>query len=199
MQNEIEAKYFPIDVLDITKKLKNIDAKLKQERILMKRVVFDRSKNPSLKCTYARVRDEGDKITMSLKVNATSDGDILDQKELQISINSFKGGVDILEGAGLLRTSYQENFRTTWLVRNSEVVIDEWPALEPYIEIESPSIEELKEVSKLLNLEFSSRLIVSTDELYAKTYRISKEKALALISNITYSDIPQEFRNTRVF
>lgn len=197
MQNEIEVKFFPIDINEIVKNLQKIGAQQQTERLLMRRVVFDRSKNPDLKCTYARVRDEGDKITMSLKVNATSSGDILDQKELQVSISSFKGGVDILEGVGLQKTSYQENYRTTWVFRNSEIVIDEWPALEPYIEIESQSVEELQEISALLALDFSTRLIVSTDELYAQKYGISKETALNLISHITFSEIPNEFKHSQ--
>lgn len=195
MKNEIEVKFFPVEIDGIVESLRKIGATQQTDRLLMKRVVFDKSKNPDLKCTYARVRDEGNKITMSLKINANATGEIMDQKELQIAISSFNGGVDILEGVGLLKTSYQENYRTTWLFRNSEVVIDEWPALEPYIEIESPTIEELKEIAALLGLDFATHVIVSTDELYAKKYQISKERALALIAHITFNDLPNEFKN----
>lgn len=193
MKQEIEAKFFPINEESILQKLKSLKAKPGQQDVLMRRAVFDKSQNPQIKCTYARVRDEGKEITASLKINASENGKVEDQKELKITVNSFEDTRDFLNKLGLVETGYQENIRSTWFLRDSEIVIDEWPALDTYIEIESPNSDELKFIVDDLGLKWEEKILVSTDELYAKKYSITKEEALRYMSLLTFEDIPEIF------
>ena len=62
MNNEIEAKYLDIDKAAIRKKLKAAGALLLDPEKKMRRTVFDTGPN-----SYARVRDEGDKIVLTYK------------------------------------------------------------------------------------------------------------------------------------
>lgn len=193
MQLELEAKFYPIDKEAIIQKLKLLGAINTSPERLMRRAVYDQSVNPSINCTYARVRDEGDKVTMSLKVNAPGGGTIYDQKESQVIINSFESGREILAGLGLKETGYQENKRSTWKYLNSEIVVDEWPALLPYLEIEGPTESEIRTIAERLGMDWATKTFVSTDGLYAKQYGITDKEALGLLSNITFENIPVAF------
>src|SRR4030042_1295776 len=66
MNIEYEATFYPINKNQMRLKLKKTGAKLIKKEFLMKRTVF----NPPIpiKEGWLRVRNEGDKITMSLKV-----------------------------------------------------------------------------------------------------------------------------------
>ncbi len=194
MNNEIEVKFYPVDKEKILEKLQKLGAKNIQQETLMRRAIYDHRSNPSIKCTYARIRDEGNKITASLKINAEQGGSIYDQKEAQIKVDSFENTREIFKGLGLQETNYQENKRDTWQYLESEIVIDTWPALETYIEIEGPNEEELMKIAKDLDLSWEDRVFVSTDELYAKKYNITKEEALKQLANITFSNIPEIFK-----
>ena len=76
MKNEIEAQFLDIDKDDIRSKLKEIGANLEKPEVLMRRVVFYTGEH-----SFARVRDEGDKIVMTYK-NVSDDHSILGTKEV---------------------------------------------------------------------------------------------------------------------
>lgn len=123
---------------------------------------------------------------MSLKINATAAGAITDQQELDFEVSDFNKAKEFFKFIGLVASAYQENLRETWRYKNSEVVIDTWPCLDPYIEIESPTQEELESAALDLELNWEEKYIVSTDELYAQKYNISKKEALIRISHCTF-------------
>ena len=91
---------------------------------------------------WLRVRDEGDKVTMSLKV---VDGKhIEDQKEICLTINLFEDGIELLRNVGCIEKAYQETRRDLWMLDGVEITIDEWPFLEPYVEVEGGSESAVK-------------------------------------------------------
>lgn len=147
MKTEYEAKFLSINKEDLLNKLKDNGGKLISPMRTMKRIVID---TPELKKrdAFLRVRDEGDKITLTYKqFNATSvDG----AKELEVTVGDFDTTVSILKAMDLHHKSFQESRRETWKIGEAEVVIDEWPWLNPYVEIEGPSEEVVKEVATAL-------------------------------------------------
>jgi hypothetical protein len=62
---------------------------------------------------HIRIRDEGNKVTMSAKQHAT-DGKMDSQKEYETTVKDFDTTRQILLSAGLEQTGYQENKRETW-------------------------------------------------------------------------------------
>ncbi len=68
MQTEIEAKFLDVDVEALRKKLEEIGATQEHPEIFMKRKVFDYPDSRlEKKGGWIRVRDEGEKITLSYK------------------------------------------------------------------------------------------------------------------------------------
>lgn len=173
MHIEYEAKFTNIDKEKMRSKLKKVGAKLIRPEFLQKRVVFHLPKGHELKDarSWIRVRDEGDKITMSLKV---IDGDkIENQKEIYLEVNDLKEAESFLITIGCRKKSYQETKRELWMLGDVEITIDEWPFLEPFIEIEGKSEEEVKKACEKTGFNYSKALFCAVGTLYCKKYGIS--------------------------
>ncbi len=173
MNIEYEATFINIDKDEIRTRLKAAGAQLIKPEFLMKRIVFELPVGHEIPGAWLRVRDEGDKITMSLKV---VDGDkIENQKEIQLKIDNFEEGVALLEATGARQKAFQESRRELWALDGTEITIDEWPFLEPYVEVEGQSEEIVKAVSSKLGFDYSEALFCSVDTLYNKKYGTPNE------------------------
>src|SRR5579859_2711558 len=128
MNTEFEIKFLDIAEDLVKNKLKEQKARQLKPKTLMKRQVFHPNKIDEAGDTWARVRDEGDKITMSVK-HAVESNRIDCVKEAEVVVNSFAQACDLLLGLGLNPSSYQENYRETWVLGSCEVTIDTWPGM----------------------------------------------------------------------
>ena len=183
MDVEYEATFLDIDKDEIRKRLKDAGAELIKPEFLQKRVTFKTHSN-SYEHSWARVRDESDKITMSFK--AITGDKIEDQKEINLTINDFDEGVRFLENIGCKRKAYQETKREIWMLDEVEVCIDEWPFLEPYVEVEGKSEKEVKAVSEKIGFDYSKALFCATGLIYSKKYGISTDIINNKIPKITF-------------
>jgi adenylate cyclase, class 2 len=186
MEIEYEATFININKDEVRSKLKEIDAKLVKPEFLQKRVVFNLPKDNKIKGGWMRVRDEGDKVTMSLKI---IDGDkIHDQKEICLKIDNFDNSIQLLETLGCQKKAYQENKRELWLVGDVEVTIDEWPFLEPYLEVEGESEEVVKIVSERLGFDYNQAMFCHTGTIYSKKYGIPEDVINNQTPKIVFGD-----------
>ena len=150
MEKEIEVKFLDIDVSDIRKKLASVGGTCQQPMRDLRRVVI---KNEATgRNSYLRVRDEGDKTTLTYKVFESLS--LHGANEIETTVGDFDTAVRILTAVGLKPESYQESRRETWKLDGAEVVIDEWPWLKPYIEIEGPSEEAVRDAAQALGFEW---------------------------------------------
>lgn len=167
MKTEFEAKFLDIDIEDIRTRLKDAGATLEKPMRLMRRVTID---NDIMKQQqgFARVRDEGDRVTMTYKqFNSLSvDG----AKEFEVTVSDFDETVALLAATGLIQGSYQETKRETWHLNGAEVLIDVWPWLNPYIEIESDSPESVKATAELLGLDWNDAVFGDVMTAYRHQY-----------------------------
>jgi adenylate cyclase, class 2 len=173
MEIEYEATFCNINKDGIRVRLKKAGAKLIKPEFMQKRINFDLPKGNEIKGGWLRVRDEGDKITMSLKV--VDRDKIHNQKEICLEIDDFSKAVIFLESIGCKKRAYQESMRELWTVDGVEVTLDEWPFLEPYVEIEGKSEKSVGEVSKKLGFDYKNALFCSIDILYENKYGIPKD------------------------
>lgn len=175
MKTEFEATFYIESKDSIRQKLKAAGGTLVKKEYMQKRVVANLPSGHEIDGGWLRVRDEDDKITLSLKVVQNNAG-IEDQKEIELEIDSFEAAVQLLEALGCEKKAYQETKREKWELDGVEVVIDEWPFLEPYIEVEGESEEEVKAVSEKLGFNYSDAYFGSVDGLYADKYGISEDR-----------------------
>jgi len=174
MNIEYEATFLDINKDKIRQKLKGMGAELIKPEFMQKRVVFNLPDDHHIKGGWMRVREEGDKITLSLK--SVIAGDIKNQKEICLEIDNFNNAVKFLEWLGYRNKAYQESKREFWIFDDVEVTIDEWPFLEPFVEVEGRSEEEVKKVSEKLGFNWQEAKFCSIDYLYSWKYDLSLDK-----------------------
>lgn len=105
------------------------------KRTLMRRVVFRNPINPD--DSFARIRDEGmGKITCTYKEMPNGEVSIDSVKEIECEVSDMQSMRGIFMSLGIPEKSYQESFREVWKIGSVECMLDEWPGLKPFIEIE---------------------------------------------------------------
>lgn len=144
---EYEATFCDINLDEIRKKIKNLNGKLLKPMFNQKRTVFNFPKGHEIRGGWLRVRDESDKITMTLKI-MESNGSIEGQKEIELIVNSYESAVNLLKTIGAEEKAVQETKRELWELDGVELMIDMWPFLEPVIEIEGKNEADVKKVAE---------------------------------------------------
>lgn len=189
MQNaptEYEVKFFPINLEEMRQKLQDAGASLRTPERLMRRCIFAADANPGMTCTYIRIRDEGNKVTMSAKQHAT-DGKMDSQKEYETTVKDFETTHQILLSAGLTQTGYQENKRETWQMSDSTLIeLETWPQLPNYMEIEGKSSEAVQKTAELLGLDWNEHIVQSNDHLYAQHWNMDRKAVFERLAHLTF-------------
>ena len=137
--NEIEVKILDIDVKKARNRLDSFADKI-SDRVLLTTVTFT---NPYNNATV-RARIIGPETLFTVKV-PVPDREFKVRREYEIKVNDFKTLKQQLEVLGFSPFMLQEKKRTTYEYRHSEIVIDEYPKMPPYIEIEGLK-SEIKEI-----------------------------------------------------
>lgn len=172
---EYEIKFLNIDKDKIRKRLKESGVKLIYPEYLQKRIIFNPPETNNSDRNWVRIRKEQDKTTMSFK-RITNEKTIEGQEEIELEINDFEKAEKFLKAVGCVKKAYQENKRELWKIKDVDITIDEWPFLEPFIEIEGNSEREVKETVKLLGFDYSKGSFGSVSSLYKDKYNISFDK-----------------------
>lgn len=196
MKSEIEAKFLNIDFEQIRAKLSSLGGQLVKPMRMMHRVTID---TPAMKAkdAFLRVRDEGDKVTMTYK---QFDALALDGvKEIEITTDSFDNAVELLTAAGLPHHSLQESRRETWELGEVEIVLDEWPWLNPYIEIEGPAEDSVKEAAAKLSLDWKNAVFGDVMTAYRAQYpHLSLQDTVGNIPIVKFGDpLPELLKSYR--
>ncbi len=169
---EVEVKFLNINQAELESKLTDLGA-TKLFDTVYKRKVYD---YPDLRLNsqnaWMRVRDEGNKVTVSFKqrLDTTSqDGSTNDgsMEEVEIEVSDFAKTCLIFDKLGLTPKFYQENRRIRYTLNDIEFDIDTWPELSPYLEIEAASWDKIDEGIKLLGLNAEDKKVFSTHQIYA--------------------------------
>lgn len=189
MKNEIEARFLSINKAEMREKLKSAGFKLKTPEYLMRRKTFDFSRVAPGHNKWGRVRQESDKVTMSVKEIRSSD--ISNVYEVELVVNDFDTAVAFFEACGISVKAFQENVREVWIRDGIEVTIDTWPGLNPFIEIEGSNENTVREVSQELGFDFEKAVFGSIDLVYEKELGIPA-KTITRLPEITFSNPPKK-------
>ncbi len=170
MQQEIECKFLNVDHEKVRESLKTLGAVCKQPMRLMRRVMLDHSDNRfqnNQQEERLRVRDEGNKVTVTYK-RKLSESEY--PYESEVVVDSYDETITILENIGFHIYSFQESRRESWQLNNVEIVLDEWPWLNPYIEIEGDDEISIRQVALQLGFDWKEAQFGSVDTAYRYQY-----------------------------
>ena len=167
MKTEIEAKFLSVDLEEVRAKLTQLGAKCVKPMRLMRRVTIDKA-DMKAKDAFLRVRDEGDKTTLTYK--QFDELSVAGAKEIEVVVDDFADTVKILEQAGLPHGSFQESKRENWELNGVEIMLDEWPWLNPYVEIEADSEDKVKDTAAKLGFEWNDAVFGDVMAAYRVQY-----------------------------
>jgi adenylate cyclase class 2 len=195
MKSEIEAKFLDVDIEDIRGRLQKASAKLEHPMRLMRRVLIEQPHHAK-EHSWIRIRDEGNRATLTFKRKLHKDGQstIDSTKEIETTVGDFDTTVEIFSEAGWKHTSYQESKRETWLLDEAEVVIDQWPWINPYVEIEAETEEIVRRVADTLGFDWNEAKFGSVDIIYQRDYPNKSVRGIIDIKEGHFGDpVPKEF------
>lgn len=172
MPKEYEYRFNNYTKKDIITKLKELGSKY--YGTFKFRVMVFTDQNNSEK--YIRVRDEGHRVTMTIKNNLTDKFPI----ENEVIINNFDEGINILLQLNCKKKYYYEKYREIWNHKNSEIIFDMNPGIPELMEVESSTKKELDILCKKLDLNILNYQGFSNNEIYSGLFGITIPKTLDL-------------------
>ncbi len=148
---------------------------------------------PNKKGQMIRVRDEGHRVTFTIK--QLKSGNNMFDREWEIIVNDYQKTIDMLLQLGYQIKYTTQKYRTIYDIPkyHAEVVFDYYPALPPYIEIEADSIQSLKNICQYLELNYNEKQGFSASHIYNELYGIPQNKISESITFRTASKILRQY------
>lgn len=147
----------------------------------MRRVVFDNA-FMSEKNGFVRIRDEGYRVAMTYK--QYEEMSLTGAKEIEFSVSDYDAAIAFMDALGIKAKSVQEARREIWMLDDVEIVIDEWPWIDPFIEIEAPSEKQVKEVAKKLGFDWGEAAFGDIMTAYRDKYPGTGEAHEDMVYNL---------------
>lgn len=189
MKKEIEATFLSVDKDSMRTKLKEAGFELKTPEYMMRRKTFDFSRIAPGQNKWGRVRQESNKVTMTVKEVRGSG--INDTYEVELIVNDFNTAASFFEACDAPAKAFQENMREVWVRDEVEVTIDTWPGLNPFVEVEGKNEKIVRDISNELGFDFEKAVFGSIDLVYEKELGIPAETIICL-PEITFANPPKK-------
>lgn len=196
MKTETEVKFLRVDHDNLREKLRLEGGVCEQPMRLMRRAIIatPEMEHPE-RDGFIRVRDEGHRVTLTYK-QFGSQKSLTSAKEIETVVGDFDAVLAIFDQADLKPLSYQESKRETWLLGDCEIVLDEWPWVSPYIEIEGHSEADVKRVAKQLGFSWSDAVFGKVTEVYSRDYPGIDRRVPVCIPVVKFGDpLPKELES----
>lgn len=164
MPIEHEAKVLDIDAEAVTARILAAGGRQVAGPRLMRRHVYDIV--PGDMSKWIRLRDTGSETTLCVKEIRSDaiDGTL----EVETAVGDFAAANELLSLLGFKPKSYQENRRTSFVLDNVQVELDEWPLIAPYLEIEGHTKDDVLRVAGLLGYDEDQLTGENTVKVYAR-------------------------------
>lgn len=176
MENiEIEAKFLEIDKAALIQKLRDLGARDRGE-VHQRDVIFYDGAGEWVKTgkQFVRVRQEGDKISLTYKHE--KDGSLTGVQEIEFSIDDLEKATSFLLEIGLIIAREQEKYRHTFIMDGVNVDIDTWPKIPTWVELEGPTEEAVKQAALRLGFNWERAVFGTAQSAIEKYYKIPLRK-----------------------
>lgn len=195
MEIEIEAKFLDADPESLRKRLHELGARQVHPERFMRRKNFDYpDKRLERVGGWVRVRDEGDRITLSYK--QLNDRTLHGTQEATVTVDDFEKACRFLTAIGLQEKAVQETRREKWMLGNVEITLDTWPWIPAFVEVEGTSEDDVREVAEQLGLEWPSALHGSVEIAYQAYFDVTEEE-IYNYPRVTFDPVPDWLEKRR--
>jgi adenylate cyclase class 2 len=171
MHTEIEAKFLDVDHSVMRAKLQECGAELVYPVRLMRRKNYNLPNGDTR--AWVRIRDEDGRITVSYK--QLDDRSLHGTKEINLTVDDFGQAEAFMEAVGLVSSSEQYTKRESWKMDSVEIELDEWPWVKPFLEIEGPDEQAVRDAATKLGLEWDAAVHGSVEIAYRAEYEVTDE------------------------
>ena len=166
---ELEKIYTDMNITDFDELLnlnKNeIIKKLNNSEVFNKQI-SNKLINPN---KWIRLRKSNEKTELTLKqIYEKNSSAIQKVKEYEIAVSNLFETNALLNEIGIVSRNYQEKRRYSFEYKTAKIELDEWPLLEPYMEIECDNENIINEIIKKLNLSNKEIVSLNTEQLYKR-------------------------------
>ncbi len=202
MKPEIEAKFLDVDPDAIRAELKKLGASLVFPEHLTRQKVFD---YPDFRLdkdfSWLRLREENGRITLTLK-KWKKDGGVDGMGEIAFGVgpvespagelygaDSFEDAEELLLAIGLGVKSSQMKKRELWKLGDVECMIDTWPWIPSFLEIEGKTEKDVRDAVDSLHLKWENAIFGGVAGIYRLYFDIDY-KEIDRCSEITFSAVP---------
>ncbi len=188
-EQEVEVKFYLSNLPVLEQKLKLAGAELFQKRVHEINYRYD---TPDGALTRAhrvlRLRQDQSAV-LTYKGPAEPGQPVSVRQEIEVEVSSFTGAMHILEALGYQVSLVYEKERTTYLLHNVRVTLDEMP-YGNFCEIEGSDAESIQLVANELGLDWNARTV----ESYMTLFNRVRENRRLTMHNLTFAD----FRGVQV-
>ena len=148
----------------IEENINNIDISKLEDRKMLK--IIEDTGNRFFK--WIRLRQDGEIVEITIKYIYSNKAiyNIDEVKEIEIKTDNFEMANKLIEEMGYYRKKLAEKKRDSYSYQGMDIEIDEWPLLEPYIEIEGSNIDKIYELANLLGYSKEQTIVMNTEDVY---------------------------------
>jgi adenylate cyclase class 2 len=180
---ELEVKFYISNLEKLETQLKNLGAKLVQNRTQEYNLRFDTPLGDfALGYRVLRLRQD-----TAIRLTYKGPGEVQDgvrlRQEIEVVVDDFDQTQALLEALGYQISMVYEKYRMGYELDGVLVTLDELPYGD-FVEIEGPDTNGIKNVSTKLGLNWDSRIL----ESYAILFDVLKRNLDISIENLTFAD-----------
>ncbi len=159
-EQEIEVKFFIRDLAALARKLEDQGAVLSAPRVYEINLRFD-TQDGALTSAHRVLRLRQDAgVVMTYKGPAAPGDEVSSRQEIEFGVSDFGAARRLLEALGYVVSVMYEKYRTTYLLGDLTVVLDEMP-FGDFMEIEGPDAESIRGAAEQLGLNWEARSTAS--------------------------------------
>ena len=111
-------------------------------------------------------------------------------KEIETRAGSFEEAERLLKAIGMIVKSDQEKKRELWKLDNVEFMIDTWPWIPTFIEIEGDSEDAVKTMATQLDFKWDDAYFGGVSRIYKQYFNIEYEQ-IDRCPEIIFSSVPE--------
>ena len=154
---ETEAKFYVSHLDTIAMRLRELEARLIQPRVLETNLRFDLpdGRLRAEKRVLRLRRDSESKLTY--KGPGQNKNGVIDREEIEFIVEDFDQARKFLEALGYQKSMMYEKYRTTYEMDHTSIMLDELPYGD-FVEIEGEAEEEIQALAKKLGLHWNAAI-----------------------------------------
>jgi adenylate cyclase class 2 len=162
---EIEAKFYVLHLDQVMTRLRQLEARLIQTRVLETNLRFDLADGRLRSRGHVLRLRQDTKSRLTYKGTGQNDDGVLSREEIEFIVEDFGKAKKFLQALGYQQIMYYEKYRTTYELNHTLIMLDELPYGD-FVEIEGETAFQIRVVAEKLNIDWNTAIKRSYTSLF---------------------------------